>query len=93
MLVAMADQRKCTRCENTVDHESYPCWCKACRGKWDKEYAEIKQAMAQGKGYAAGVEQMRLLLASQFESTIGSAGVTGHEAALLIMQCPGPKVP
>jgi len=46
--------------------------------------------MSERKGFRAGVEAMRELLAKEFEQ-IGSGGFNGYEIANLIRQVPGPR--
>ena len=88
--MASPEERKCSRCENLVEHDGYPKWCKECKTKWQKEYRAIKEAMAEGKGFIGGARAMQDVLASEFDR-LGSGTFPGYEIADLIRNCPVPK--
>ena len=79
----------CSRCPNTLDTTGYPRWCKDCRAKYQKEYHRIKEAMAEGKGFAGGAAAMKDVLATEFDR-LGSGTFPGYEIANLIRGCPIP---
>jgi hypothetical protein len=81
---------ECSKCNATLDTIGYPKWCKACRANYRREYEDEKQERLGKKGYARGVEDLRDLLAGEFDR-LGSGNFSGAECAYLIRQVPAPR--
>lgn len=83
-------EAKCSKCDGLLDTEGYPCWCKACRAKYKREYEATKRQMSESRGYCAGVTAEKNHLARAFEK-LGSGMMSGYEAAMWIRGDEGPK--
>ncbi len=82
---------KCSKCSGVLDSEGYPKWCKACRSKYNKEYAATKEEMQETRGFSAGVSAMRHAMAEHFK-LFGNARFSGVELWQMISKAPGPEV-
>lgn len=71
------------RCENALDTEGSPKWCKKCRATYRREYEALKDQMRESRGYGRGVTALRNYLAEEFE-VHGSGSFSGYEIAHLI---------
>ena len=80
---------ECSRCEERLDTEGSPRWCKKCRAKYQREYQGLKKEMAESRGYAAGQSAMRECLALHF-ARFGGAAFNCVEIAYMIRRAPGP---
>lgn len=87
----MADDNTCSRCENALDTNGFPKWCKKCRAAYKREYDSLKAQMTEQRGFSAGVSAMRDILATEFERMIPFGNpLTAQTVAHLIRQAPGP---
>lgn len=73
------------RCENMLDTEGSPKWCKKCRAKYQREYQALQPELAEKRGHARGVTALRTYLVGEFER-LGSGTFNGYEIAELIRQ-------
>jgi cytochrome c5 len=60
----MADERTCSLCEQPLDTNGYPLWCRACRTTKKRALKQAHDEMSTGRGFAAGAEVMRRELLS-----------------------------
>jgi len=91
--MAAAATEKCANqgCSNPLDTTGYPKWCKVCRAAYKREERTLMEHRLKGRGFAAGVKEMREYLAAQFER-MGSGAFTGYEIAEMIRRAPGPAL-
>lgn len=82
----------CSKCglNPRADANSTNPWCKDCQTKKMREYHATKLQMAQGSGFAQGVEAMRMALANEF-GRAGSGVFTGRQACAAISAAPAPR--
>jgi gentisate 1,2-dioxygenase len=81
----------CSKCAGPLDTSGYPLWCRKCRAAHKREYETVRKDLLESKGFVAGREAMRDVLAREFDAQ-GSGKFTGTEAARLILNAPGPTV-
>jgi len=76
-------------CQNeaTESHQ----WCKACKAKYQREYEALKGGMAMVRGFAKGVDALRVVLMTEFDR-LGCGMFSGSEVAALIEQTPAPRL-
>lgn len=86
----MTTQEKCSKCNEDLDTEGTPKWCKSCRAKYQREYNATKEGKAEAAGYARGVREMKGVLCGEF-ARLAMGQFTGFEVAGLIDRAPGPK--
>ncbi len=87
--VEVAAEVKCSRCEEPLDTDGSPRWCKKCRAKYRREYESTKKEMSESRGYAAGQSAMRAALAGYFYR-FGGAHFSAAEISVMIQRAPGP---
>lgn len=80
----------CSKCGAALDTDGSPKWCKACRARYKREYEDLRLEKHEKSGFSKGVRAMREQLAQEFER-IGSAGVSGYEAAGWVRNTRGPQ--
>ncbi len=83
---------QCTRCEEALDTEGFPLWCKSCRAKYMREYRSLQRQMKETRGFAAGVAAMRAHIAAHWGQW-PSAVFSGTEIRMKTMQLQGPNEP
>lgn len=81
----------CSKCGKELDTEGYPKWCRSCRTKYHGSYINMRTARGEQRGFTAGVEETKTILAQEFER-LGSGSFSGYEIGKLIRQAPGPKI-
>lgn len=88
----MADFELCSKCRLNprADAESSNPWCKPCRAKYAKEYAQTKMMMERAKAFAAGAEAAMQMLAHEF-GRHGRVLITAGEIAQAIQASPRPQ--
>jgi hypothetical protein len=87
---AVAADLKCSRCEQELDTEGSPRWCKKCRAKYQREYQALRKEMGESRGYAAGCSAMRAFLESYF-AQFGNARISGFEASTMVRKAGVPQ--
>jgi hypothetical protein len=80
-------------CGKPLDTTGYPLWCKRCRADHRKAYNATVKEMSESRGFAAGVQATKDLLASEFANSIRGIQISGFEAARLVRACRGPFIP
>lgn len=83
----------CSKCEKPLDTSGYPKWCQACRNAYRTEYNRTRKEMSETRGFCAGVSSAKQFIAREFQTKVGGAQLTGHEAAGLVLRCNGPNLP
>jgi hypothetical protein len=84
---ASTEVRPCVKC----GAPGYP-YCKEHRASYQRDYVAQRMQMEANRGYAKGIEQMRLTLAAEF-ARLGNANLSGKEIAFAIMNAPSPYWP
>jgi hypothetical protein len=74
---------KCTRCEKDLDTTGYPRWCRACKGKYQREYNATRKEMHETRGFAAGASAFRAAVVARMR-LFGSAHFSGAEVASMV---------
>jgi len=90
----MPETELCSKCKENprADSDSNNPWCKPCRAKYAKEYADEKLTRERSKGFVAGVEAMVQTLATEF-GRHGRAQMTCREVEFAIRNSPRPQMP
>lgn len=93
--VDRGDMPICSKCGKNprADLDGTNPWCKECRAAYHREYEAGRLARKEAKGFALGVQTMRVHLAEQFRQRVSFGSCTGIEAADWILQDAGPKMP
>src|SRR3974390_571932 len=85
----MAETEQCTKCGAPFHGDGKQKWCKPCLAKYQGEYQATKGAMAESRGYCAGVSAMRHAICERFR--VFRAGMfSGLEVAEMVRKMPGP---
>lgn len=79
--------RPCVKC----GQPGYP-YCKEHRASYQRDYVAQRLQMEANRGFAKGVESMRLMLAAEF-GRLSKAVLSGKEIAFAITQAPAPLWP
>ena len=96
MLICTAKVRRdgglenCTNPRADQDPNASNRHCQPCKTTAERRRQMDKKEQENGKGYAAGIEAMRELLAREFAAFGDGGNFSGKDAALLIRQAPGP---
>ncbi len=79
--------RPCVKC-------GLPGWpyCKEHRASYQRDYMAQRMQMEANRGFAKGVEQMRLMLVAEF-ARLGKVHLSGKEVAFAIHNAPAPSWP
>lgn len=89
--------RTCSICSTEFETRAEFPWCKTCRATRQREYmaqrGEMDEKRGHAKGYAEGVAAAKQFLAREFQQKVGTAQLSGHEAARLVLACKGPNLP
>lgn len=82
---------KCSKCNEELDTEGTPKWCKACRAKYQKEYQATKEGKAEAAGFALGAEAMRQEVVNSFAKVPAGGLMMAGEIAAYVAGLPAPK--
>lgn len=82
----------CSKCgDNEARPHGTPRWCQNCVTLNNKKNAEVKLVREHGRGFTAGAQAMRDMLAQRFRKT-GSVKYSAVEVAGLISEQPVPRL-